>query len=71
MNCPKCGGKTAVTDGAKATDEIYRRRKCLVCDHRFFTIEYEVENDAEFYKTWTTHHRDYIRRRAKNKEENV
>lgn len=50
MNCPKCGGKVVVTDNAHNTDtnEIYRKKKCLVCNHRFTTIEFEVEQDKKF-----------------------
>ena len=55
MICPKCGGKTKQNNGSiKNTEvaEVYRCRTCTVCKHIFYTIEFEVEYDAEFKKLW-------------------
>ena len=35
MNCPKCDGATKVVDRRS----VRRRRECLVCKHRFSTVE--------------------------------
>lgn len=35
MNCPECNGNTKVVDRRT----VRRRRECLVCNHRFSTIE--------------------------------
>ncbi|MGI9292379.1 MAG: hypothetical protein ACR2PS_00225 [Pseudomonadales bacterium] len=40
MQCPKCNGKTKVIDTRhRQYNEIMRRRKCLICDHRITTWE--------------------------------
>lgn len=55
MNCPKCGGKTKVTDVVNnfSHNETYRRRKCVTCDHVFYTTESEVDfKDEYFHKLW-------------------
>lgn len=51
MVCPKCGGKTKVTDSSPTEKKVYRRRKCVECGHVFATAEsyadirnYEVRN---------------------------
>ena len=47
MTCPKCGGKTTVTNSRLADDQgeevRVRYRKCKSCGNVFFTIEYEIE----------------------------
>lgn len=67
MNCPKCGKETVVWDISKAPDELYRKRKCKVCGHKFCTIEYEVENDENFRKEWVKYNRSCIRNRSQKK----
>ena len=44
MNCPKCDGDTKVIDSRN----VRRRRECLVCEHRFTTVEILA---SEFKKT--------------------
>jgi transcriptional regulator NrdR family protein len=39
MKCPKCEGATQVRE----TRDSRRRRWCLVCDHRFSTLEVLAE----------------------------
>lgn len=50
MKCPKCDGKTKVTDTVpnEAEHEIYRRRLCLECGHKFYSVEFETEPTARF-----------------------
>ena len=45
MYCPKCKAKTKVIDSRAMNNQngIRRRRKCLVCGHKFTTYE-ELEN---------------------------
>ena len=59
MKCPKCGGKTRVTDNVNiiSTNERYRQRTCKECGHKFYTVEFEVEDDEQFRKTWIKNHR--------------
>lgn len=68
MNCPKCGGKAKVLDCARSPEETYRERKCKVCGYAFYTVEYEVENDENFHKTWAKYHRSWVGYRNKVKE---
>lgn len=39
MQCPKCSADTKVYDTRARNNEIWRRRKCLACSHRFTTWE--------------------------------
>lgn len=59
MKCPNCEGDVKVIDTVKNTDtnEIYRKRKCSVCGHVFFSIEFEVEQDERFKQEWLEHYR--------------
>lgn len=45
MTCPVCSGKTRITNSRKDDfDRVRRRRECKDCQHRFTTMEYEVDN---------------------------
>lgn len=72
MVCPKCGGKTTVFDSSfnSETNEYYRARRCRVCNHEFFTMEFEVEYNEQFKKDWNNNHRltalDNERRRKRH-----
>ena len=59
MICPKCKGKVTICDTVHVNDtnETYRKRKCLECDHRFFTVEFEVDDDEKFRELWYKHNR--------------
>lgn len=40
--CPLCGSRTEVVDSRsdyKIANAIYRRRRCIKCDHKFTTYE--------------------------------
>ena len=53
MICPKCGGNVSVTDTLTSHEnEMFRRRRCVECSHRFFTIEFEVIADPKFESDW-------------------
>ena len=39
IRCPRCQGATKVTRVEKGLDTVRRRRKCLPCDHRFWSVE--------------------------------
>lgn len=48
MTCPVCGGDTKVIDvRAPDCEHFRRRRECLECKYRFFTVEYEEELAGE------------------------
>lgn len=48
MTCPVCGGVVQTKQTVKDCEGVYRQRKCLECDHVFYTTE--VESDGEDYK---------------------
>lgn len=54
MKCSKCGSDNLrVMDTFSYLDEeVYRRRKCLDCGELIYTVEYEVEFNDEFHKTY-------------------
>ena len=39
MNCPECGGKSAIMETREAGYGTRRRHKCLSCYHGFSTVE--------------------------------
>ena len=39
MRCEKCKAETVVKDSRPKDNSIRRRRECLRCGHRFFTVE--------------------------------
>lgn len=40
MNCPNCEGKKiAIYDSRHTQYDVIRKRRCLVCEFRFYTIE--------------------------------
>lgn len=43
MTCPVCSGKTTVIDCAKDVDEVVRLRRCIECNHRFYTAERDID----------------------------
>ena len=52
MICPICGYKTQVLDVKTNTEEneVRRRRKCVQCGYRFWTMEFEVERPKKGWK---------------------
>ena len=59
MRCQKCGCETGVSDVVRVTDEVYRKRVCKSCGHKFFTIEFEIEQDENFYEAWHANYRKH------------
>lgn len=57
MICPICGGKVTTIEVRHNTDdnESYRQKKCNVCGHIFYTLEFEAEFDEVFKNTWRAH----------------
>jgi len=37
--CSKCGGKSRVLSTRTNPARVYRRRSCLLCEHRWTTLE--------------------------------
>jgi hypothetical protein len=44
VNCTKCGNKTEIIDTEKYSMFVWRRRRCMTCDHRMSTHENFVED---------------------------
>lgn len=44
--CPVCGEKTEVLDSRSDCESVKRKRKCLECGYRFYTVEI----DEDLYK---------------------
>lgn len=62
MNCPVCGGKTTVFNCRADCEGVYRRRKCLECDYRFYTTEEESDG-----KMFNSLERKYLQNRRRKK----
>ena len=45
MRCPVCNGDVKVMDVGTGADAVIRRRKCLNCNHLFFTSETIIFNE--------------------------
>lgn len=63
MYCRECGGKTIVMDTRSFENEVYRKRKCINCDRKFYTAEIEDDGFEDgkkrmylFYKEWRSRH---------------
>lgn len=41
MTCPVCGEKTGVIDSKAECDNVWRKRRCKVCQTVFTTVELE------------------------------
>ena len=53
MRCPKCDFMTRITSMTVSDEnEVYRRRKCCECGHKFFTIEFEIEETEQLKQEW-------------------
>lgn len=60
MKCPKCNGKTTVTDTRHpSNDEVLRSRVCNKCQHKFYTSELEIEPTDKFIRYWQRADRHY------------
>lgn len=58
MKCPECGCETRMVDSVNVSNnETFRKRKCVSCDHIFYTAEFEVEHNQAFKDEWTKYHR--------------
>lgn len=59
MKCPKCGGDSKVKDGVQVddTNQRLRQRKCLKCDHTFYTRESVIIENIAFKYIWRANHR--------------
>lgn len=61
MICPMCDGKVRVIDSKADYDAVYRKRKCNLCCHVFYTEETE-SNDAKaiFNDLANNYHKKFI-----------
>jgi transcriptional regulator NrdR family protein len=46
MICPICKSGTLVVDSRSDNENVYRRRRCRSCDHRFTTTESISDNEG-------------------------
>lgn len=58
MKCDKCGGATHVTDVRHDEDNTYRKCVCKQCGHITYTVEYPIEKDKQFERTWSRLYRN-------------
>lgn len=42
MKCPKCGGRTKISNSRDFQNGTKRTHDCIDCHNRFFTIEIEM-----------------------------
>ena len=70
MHCPKCNGKVGVLDSTinPKDNEIFRKRKCNVCGHIFYTIEFEVEDNERFREEYNFFYRNKKYSEKKNNQ---
>jgi transcriptional regulator NrdR family protein len=46
MKCPSCANSKIITyDTRRIEDMVVRKRKCLACDDRFYTLEQYMSED--------------------------
>lgn len=59
MRCPKCEGFAKVIDNVNNSDtnEVYRKRLCIMCGYEFFTSETEIDGGQRFKNIWSLYHR--------------
>ena len=43
MTCPVCGGYTKVINSRADCEGVYRRRRCVSCNYKLYTSEYESD----------------------------
>ena len=50
MNCPNCHGyKLSIYDTRHTRETVMRKRRCLKCEYRFYTVEtYMTEEELEY-----------------------
>ena len=53
MTCPMCNGKTKVVDSVATDITVIRRRKCIACNHSFYSEEISHDNDDELRHTFS------------------
>lgn len=49
INCPVCGGRTAVTHNYSDGESMYRSRMCKECGHVFYTTEEELTSSKKYF----------------------
>lgn len=65
MICPNCECDAVYVYEVRHTsnNETYRDRRCKICGHKFYTIEFEIEEDATFAGEWRRCSRHNLRRK--------
>lgn len=73
MICEKCGSKDVkVIDVVHNNDayEVYRKKVCKNCGRTFYTIEFEIEADADFLDSWSENYRKKPKKTEEQKNYN-
>lgn len=54
MTCPHCNSSRieVVTTSRTALDETIRRRHCLICDHRWYTMQPPEQPIPDYHVQW-------------------
>lgn len=50
VECPKCGSNSKVIDSRKYAGAVYRKRKCVFCNFKFWTEETELDDNDRILK---------------------
>ena len=60
MKCPKCDGNIRTIASCNVNwNEVYRKKECQVCGHRFYTAEFEVTENPRFKKEWKMFYKNH------------
>ena len=57
MKCPVCGVDNKVVCSRKDCESVTRRRKCLECNHIFYTTELELASSCKDFHILDTERR--------------
>ena len=60
MNCPVCGGNTAVKGCADDVDSVIRRRVCVNCGEVFYTEEVDMDFEKGKKLLNRLHNKKYV-----------
>jgi transcriptional regulator NrdR family protein len=73
MNCADCGSSRLATyDTRHVGDHVVRKRKCLACGERFYTIEsYMTEEELEAIEAIRREQHDTGSESQETSEENI
>lgn len=70
MKCSKCDGKAKVIKSIvdTETNETYRKFRCDICSHEFYSLEFEVEFNGAYEKRYNEVMRAFYSKHNKKRE---